>query len=130
MKLVPGSVLAMSAAIALALALMPPTTAAWGEDRGRPANEAFHVSWEPGPNPQMRRIQGRVHNDSRFRVTDVRLQVEGLDANTQPVGRTFAWALGDIGPGGETSFVVESMPGAATYRITVDSFDVVSVEAP
>src|SRR5437660_4592861 len=35
----------------------------------------------------------RVRNDSRYRVTDVRLQVEGLNADRQPVGRTFAWAL-------------------------------------
>jgi len=44
----------------------------------------------------------------------------------QPVGRTFAWALGDIGPGDETSFVVECMRDAATYRIEVNSFDFVS----
>jgi len=56
----------------------------------------------------------------------VRLRVEGLGPDGQPVGRTFGWALGDIGPGGETSFVVESIRGAATYRIAVDSFDTVS----
>ena len=116
----------MRAAIALTLALMLPTTVAWGQDRDRPANDSFHVSWEPETGPVTSRIEGRVHNDSRFRVTDVRLQVEGLNADGQPVGRTFAWALGDIGPGGETSFVVEGVRGAVTYRIAVDSFDVVS----
>jgi len=40
------------------------------------------------------------------------------------------WALGDIGPNGETSVVAETIPGAVTYRITVVSFDLVSVEAP
>jgi hypothetical protein len=38
------------------------------------------------------------------------------------------WALGDIDPGGESSFVTEAMPGAVTYRITVIAFDIVSVE--
>ncbi len=117
----------MRAAIGLALALMLATTAAWGGDR--PANDSFRVSWEPEPDPVAARIEGRVHNDSSFRVTDVRLQVEGLDAGGQPVGRTFAWAFGDIGPGGETSFVVEGMRGAVTYRIAVDSFDLVSSDA-
>jgi hypothetical protein len=116
----------MRAAIALALTLMLPTTAAWGQDGGRPANDSFRVSWEPETDPVSPRIEGRVHNDSLFRVTDVRLQVDGLDADGEPVGRTFAWALGDIGPGGDTSFVIESIPGAATYRIAVYSFDVVS----
>ncbi len=121
-------VLAMRAAVALALALMLPTTLAWGQDRDRPASDSFHVSWEPETDSVTPRIEGRVHNDSLFRVTDVRLQVEGLDADGRPVGRTFAWALGDIGPGGETSFVVEGMHGAVTYPIAVDSFDLVSAD--
>jgi hypothetical protein len=116
----------MRAAIALALALMLPTTVAWGQDRDRPANDSFRVSWEPETDSVTSRIEGRVHNDSHFRVTDVRLQVEGLNGDGQPVGQTFAWALGDIDPGGETSFVAEGMRGAETYRISVHSFDVVS----
>ena len=117
-------------ALALALALMLPTTSAWGQDGGRPGNDSFHVSWEPETDPVTSRIEGRVHNDSRFRVTDVRLQVEGLNADGQPVGRAFAWALGDIDPGAETSFVAEGMRGAKTYRISVHSFDVVSGGMP
>ena len=116
----------MRVALALALALMLPTTVAWGQDRDRPANDSFHVSWEPETDSVTPRIEGRVQNDSRFRVTDVRLQVEGLNAAGQPVGRTLAWAVGDIEPGGDTSFVVEGMRGAVTYRIAVDSFDLVS----
>jgi hypothetical protein len=85
------------------------------------------VSWGPETDHVTSRIEGRVHNDTGFRVTDVRLQVEGLDADRHPVGRTFAWALGDIAPGGATSFVAERMPAAVTYRIVVYSFDVVSV---
>jgi hypothetical protein len=119
-------VLAMRAAVALALALMLPTPVAWGQEPDRPANDSFHVSWEPETDSVTPRIEGRVQNDSRFRVTDVRLEVEGLNAAGQPVGQTFAWAFGDIGPGGETSFLVEGMRGAVTYRIAVDSFDVVS----
>jgi hypothetical protein len=33
-------------------------------------------------------------SDSPHRVTDVRLRIEGLDAENQSVGPTFAWALG------------------------------------
>jgi len=111
---------------ALALALMLPTPAVWGQHGGQPANGSFRVSWELATDRMTPRIEGRVHNDSRYRVTDVRLQVEGLNADGQPVGRTFAWALGDIRPGDETSFVVACMRDAVTHRIKVNSFDLVS----
>jgi hypothetical protein len=72
-------------------------------------------------------IKGSVFNDSPYRVTDVRLQVVGLDPDRQPIGQTLAWALGDIAPGGETSFFAEPVPGAVSYRITVVSYDLVSL---
>jgi hypothetical protein len=71
-------------------------------------------------------IKGNVFNDSPYRVTDVRLQIDGLDADRRLVGRRLAWAFGDIVPGGETSFVAEPLPGAVDYRITVVSYDLVS----
>jgi hypothetical protein len=113
----------------LALVLM--TGVAWAQNPDQPANGSFRVTWEPRKDSVAQTIQGHVYNDSPLRVTDVRLQVEGLGADDHPVGKTFAWALGDIVPGGETSFVVDSMPGAVTYRIGVVSYDVVSsAEAP
>src|SRR4030095_9839134 len=116
----------ISCALGLVIVLL--TTTASGQNRGQPPNEWFRVSWAPQVNGATRtpRIEASVHNDSRYRVTDVRLRVEGLDADNHPVGQRFAWAFGDIAPGGETAFVVESIPGAVTYRITVISFDLVS----
>jgi len=111
----------MKLALAFGLAVVLLTPAAWGQN-----HEQFRVSWAPRPHALPSSIEGQVHNDSSFRVTDVRLQVEGLDGNSRPVGQAFAWAIGDIVPGGETSFVVETIPGAVTYRIHVHSFDVVS----
>jgi len=92
----------------------------------------FRVSWEPEPEgaTPTPRIEAVVHNDSRYRVTDVQLRVEGLNADNHEVGQRVVWALGDIAPSGETSVVAESIPGAVNYRITVVSFDLVSVEAP
>ena len=121
----------ISCALGLVVVLL--TSAAWGQSRGESPNGWFRVSWAPQENGATRtpRIQASVHNDSPYRVTDVRLRVEGLDADNHPVGRRNAWALGDIAPGGDTAFVVESMPGAVNYRITVISFDLVSAgQAP
>jgi hypothetical protein len=101
-------------------------TVASAQDQRPAALNAFRVSWERETEPVAPRIVGRVHNDSPFRVTDVRLEVQALDAKGQAVGRMFAWAFGDIVPGGETSFAFDAMPDAVSYRIAVVSYDVVS----
>jgi hypothetical protein len=95
-----------------------------------PVAPTFRVTWEPraGSPPT---ISGTVHNDSPHRVTNVRLRVEGLDGEGRPVGQRLTWAYGSIGPGATTSFVVERVPSAIDYRITVQSFDLVSIgQAP
>ena len=117
--------------LTLGIALVLMAAAAWGQGSGRPANGSFRLSWEPRTTGVVPTIQGHVRNDSAVWVTDVRLQVVGLDADGHRVGERVAWALGDVVPGGESSFVVESVPGAVSYRITVESFAVVSVvQAP
>ena len=117
---------ALAFALGLALLTMP----AWGQ-AGQTGEQAaqrwFRVSWAPPTEGVVSSIKGSVFNDSPYRVTDVRLQVEGLDPDRQPVGRTLVWAFGDIAPGGETSFVAEPVPGAVSYRITVVSYDLVSL---
>jgi|KBSSwiStaDraftv2_1062776.scaffolds.fasta_scaffold474186_2 hypothetical protein len=117
--------------LCLGLALVLATAVAWGQDRRQPAGDSFRVTWQPRATGVVPTIEGRVHNASLVWVTDVRLQVDGLDPEGHGVGRRFAWVLGDIVPGGESSFVVDAVRGAAGYRITVVSFSVVSVtQAP
>jgi len=113
---------------ALGFVLILLTTSAWGQSY----DGWFRVSWAPEPEGATRipRIEATVHNDSRYRVTDVQLRVDGLSADNRQVGQRVVWALGDIAPNGETSFVAETIPGAVNYRITVVSFDLVSVESP
>jgi len=113
-------------ALGCGLALVLVATLAWGQDHQRPAADAFSASWAPEADPVDQRIKGSVHNGSRFRVTDVRLQVVGLDGSSRPVGQTFTWAFGDIAPDGETSFAIEAIPGAVSYQISVVSYDVVT----
>jgi hypothetical protein len=98
--------------------------------RGADWDSWFHVSWGPEPEGKTPtpRIEASVRNDSPYRVTDVQLEVEGLSADEQSVGRRVVWALGDIESGGESSFVIEAVPGAVAYRISVTAFDVVSAE--
>jgi hypothetical protein len=118
-------------ALGLGLAIVLMTAPVWGQVHERLGNGWFRVTWQPRSDGVAPRIEGHVYNDSAVRVTNVRLQVEGLAADSHLAGKTFVWAVGDVVPGGETYFVVESIPRAVSYRIGVVSFDVVSgVEAP
>jgi hypothetical protein len=117
--------------LAVALGLVLLTTTAWGQ-AGQAGEQFaqtgwFRVSWAPPTEGVVSSIKGSVFNDSLYRVTDVHLQVEGLGPDGRSVGRTLVWAFGDVAPRGETSFVAEPLPGAVSYRITVVSFDLVSV---
>src|SRR4029434_4159368 len=102
-----GSVKRVSLALGLALILM--AGAAWGQGPGRPANESFRVRWEPRTTSVIPTIPGHVTNTLAVWVTDVHMQVGGLEADGHRVGERMAWALGDIAPGSESSFVVESL---------------------
>jgi hypothetical protein len=120
----------MIKAFGVALALLLLATTGWSQE-SRPAAHAFHVTWPPQTDRVLSRIRGNVRNNSGFRVTNVRLQIDGLDAEGRAVDRRFTWAIGDLVPGGETSFLFEPIPGAARYSIVVASFDIVSApQAP
>ena len=105
------------------------TTEAWAQPAPRVVREAFDVTLHVEEDPVASRIEGLVHNHSAVRVTDVRVGVRGLDADGRAVGRTVAWVVGDIVPGGESSFVFEAMPAAVTYDAVVISYDLVSAAA-
>jgi hypothetical protein len=65
--------------LCLGLALVLTTAGAWGQDRRQPASDSFRVTWQPRATGVVPTIEGRVYNASLVWVTDVRLQVEGLD---------------------------------------------------
>ena len=113
-------------AAAYTIALILVATVASAQPVPSLAADAFHVTLHVEPDSVARRIEGLVHNSSAFRVTDVRLEVRGLDAQGRAVGRTFAWAIGDIVPGGDSWFVFDAMPSAVRYDTAVISYDLVS----
>ena len=119
------------ARLALALAVVLIATPVWGQDHDPSSGGRFHVVWDPRGGIAGT-IKGHVYNGSVLRLTNVRLEAEGLAADHHSVGKKLIWAVGDIVPGGEAYFVVEAMPDAVTYRVDVVSFDIVSrgVEAP
>jgi hypothetical protein len=93
-----------------------------------PPASAFRVEWERRAYGVRPALEGRVENDSAYRVNSVRLRVEGLDDAGKPVGETSTWVFGSIPAHGQGYFVVPVIPGAQSYRITVSGFDRVSRE--
>lgn len=121
----------MKRTLTFALVLTLAATAAWGQTA--PTIEAgsqhwFRVSWMPPADSAAATIKGSIFNDSQYRVTNVHLQIEGLDADRHLVGRRLAWAIGDIPAAGDTFFAAETVPGAVNYRVTVVSWDLVSLD--
>ena len=75
--------------LALGLVVVLMTTAASAQSRNEWRDGWFQVSWAPqvnGATPTPR-IEASVHNNSPYRVTDVRLRVQGLDADNHVVGQ-------------------------------------------
>jgi|RhiMetdeSRZDD1v2_1073273.scaffolds.fasta_scaffold43553_4 hypothetical protein len=87
----------------------------------------FRAEWSvPALPPAFTKIEGYVYNDSRLRVTDVRLRVASLDTAGRAVGQTMGWVIGDIPPSSRAYFEISLATPAAAYGVTVVSFDVVS----
>jgi hypothetical protein len=120
----------LAGALAYVIASMLALAGASGEPPPTLGADAFRVSLREEADLPARRVEGLVRNTSAYRVTNVRLHVRGLDADGRLVGRTFAWALGDIVPGGDSSFAFQPIPEAVEYDIAVVSYDLVSRPAP
>ena len=75
-------------------------------------------------------VEGYVYNALPWRITNVRLQVDSLDANGTPVASASGWVLGDVPAGGRGYFYVPVSAQAPTYRPSVQTFDKVMLEVP
>jgi hypothetical protein len=102
------------------------STLAWGEGFADSSAPPFRVTWEPRTYAMRPSIEGYVHNDSPYWVSNVRLRIEGLDAGQRTIGERYVWTLGRVLPSNRVYFMAESLPGAASYRITVASYDLMT----
>jgi hypothetical protein len=119
-----GSVLVLAMTVVMAAGvLMAPADA----QELAAAGGFFRAAWSVPPLPRpLTKIEGYVYNDSRWRVTDVRLRIVSLDHAGHAVAETSGWVFGDIPAGGRAYFAVPLTEPASTYGVTVISFDVVS----
>lgn len=93
---------------------------------------SLRVEWGLRSHPYLKpAIEGYVYNDSTYRVGSVRLRIELLNEANQVIGERLAWVYGNVPGGSRTYFLISPPPrGAHTYRIQVESYDVIAREAP
>lgn len=114
--------------IVIVLAILVSGTAAHAQRVSLPAPQ-FRVQWERRAETWRRpAIEGYVHNDSDYRLGNVRLRVELLDAASQVVGETHVWVYGVINARDRAYFSFPIPPKGETYRMTVESFDTLAVQ--
>jgi hypothetical protein len=75
-------------------------------------------------------VEGYVYDALPWRIANVRLQVDSIDANGMLIASASGWVLGDVAAGGRGYFYVPVSAHAPTYRPTVQRFDKVMLEAP
>lgn len=100
------------------------TAVGWAQNFGAPLDTYFRLEWEVGQSKSgPPTITGYIYNDRRIRALNVRLLVEELDGFGRVVSKTIGYVDGDVPAQGRAYFTVPVRSAAATYRVTVDSFD-------
>ena len=101
------------------------TTALPGMDlqAARAAGESVHVDWatDPGRHGQTR-ISGYIRNSSGTPVDHVQLVIDELDASGRVVSSVFQ-TVDDVVPSGDRAYFEVQVPGSASYRVGVESYD-------
>ena len=99
-------------------------TAIAGDER------AFRFQFEQSEGPRGLAVEGYVYNPLPWRITNVRLQVDSIDANGTLLASASGWVLGDVAAGGRGYFYVPVSAQAPTYRPSVQTFHKVMLEVP
>ena len=94
------------------------------------AQTPFQFELAQADGPRGLGVEGYVHNGLPWRITNVRLRVDSIDASGTVTASAWGWVQGDVKAGGRGYFYVALPSAANTYRATVQSFDKVAVEAP
>ena len=75
-------------------------------------------------------VHGYVYNELPWRITNVRVQVDSVDANGTVIASASGWVVGDVAARGRAYFYVPISAPAPTYRASVQAFDKVMLDAP
>ena len=96
----------------------------------RPQAASFRVEWAHRTGLWRPAVEGYVYNDSEYRVGNVLLRVEAVDASGRRLAAKTVWVPGAIDARGRGYFVLAPPESGQTYQITVESFDLLARQAP
>ena len=119
-----------SALLIAVTALVIAAAVAQAQSPGRPTAESFRFEWVRH-SPSMRPgVDGYIYNDSRWRVTNLRIRAVVVDGAGAKVRESVASVWGNAVPGTRTFFVLPAIGEGETYQLTVISFDLISEQNP
>ena len=103
-------------------------TAATAQTATTSDQSPFRFQFEQTTSPRGVGVEGYVYNALPWRITNVRVQVDSVDAAGTVVASASGWVLGDVPARGRGYFYVPVAEQAATYRPSVRTFDKVMLE--
>ena len=113
------------------LALAPLLVSARGyAQSNRPTTSSFRIEWTPRPGWMRAGTDGYLYNESRWRVTNVRVRAQVVDGTGRVVRETVVSVFGNAVPGARTFFALPPLADGETFQLTVASFDLISLESP
>ena len=119
-----------SALLIAVAALVVAAAVAQAQPPGRPTAESFRIEWVRRPPSMRPGVDGYIYNDSRWRVTNLRVRAVVVDAAGNPVRESTVSVWGNAVPGTRTFFVLPAIREGEIYQCTVVSFDLISEQNP
>jgi hypothetical protein len=105
-------------------------TAARAQTPAASDESPFRFQFEESKSHRGVAVEGYVYNALPWRITNVRLQLDSIDANGTLIASDSGWVLGDVPAGGRSYFYVPVAAPAATYRARVQTYNKVMLEGP
>ena len=94
---------------------MQPFTVGW--------QQYFDIRWGVRPHDRGAVVDGYITNTWGMPARDVRVLVNAYDASGAQTGQVIAWGPKEIDPGGRVYFDVTVPGGAATYDVSILSWE-------
>jgi len=96
----------------------------------RPTAESFRIEWARRPGWMRPGTDGYLYNESRWRVTNVRIRAQVVDGSGRVVRETVVSVFGNAVPGTRTFFALPTLAEGENFQLAVASFDLIAREGP
>jgi hypothetical protein len=116
-------------ALLLVLAMLLAGTSSYAQS-DRPTAESFRLEWTRRPGWMRPGTDGYIYNESRWRVTNVRIRAQVVDGSGRVVRETVVSVFGNAVPGTRTFFSLPSLAEGENFQLAVVSFDLIAREGP